>query len=572
MRLLENKISHFIIFLSVLLFVFRDLFFSLKTNLIDLRDYPLMLWIISQNVLKIQSLNFVNYFDTTAFFPHKYTLLFSDLLLPQSLIALPFFLFSDNLTLIFNLVFLLTFILNFIALYLFWKILFKNNLISFFGSLFVIFSPYFHLELPHFQMLSYWPFFLGLYFLFKSEDGSIRNVFFCGLFLAIQFLASVYLSVYLIFSIVFYLISRVIFSGKLKNILKIFLIIFITFLIIDGVFIKGYTDIKDYYSIQRGMNEYINYSAHLSDYVFTSTIRSLFHQSNIMDFWNRDDKNNSLGKASFPGFLITFLAFYSLIKFVKNREKVVFTIQLDKTRFFFIVIIIAGLIFSLGPRLNFNGNYVNIPLPYSLMLEVVPFLDAVRSPARWSFIFYIGVIYFALLTLKKLKKNKYYLFFFVFFFLIFVLEYIPTKLVAEKGYGIGAEYNILKDICIKEKKVLLEIPITHLNAAPDVATGLTYINQVQLSSIFHQCNLVNGYSGYDLPDNFVLADTLNNYIINGDVSGFISELRKRDINFVKFNSKYFSKELQKPLNSFLKGIIYEKGVEKIGQDIYKISN
>ncbi|HCE30869.1 TPA: hypothetical protein DEQ89_02540, partial [Candidatus Daviesbacteria bacterium] len=203
----KKNAFYFILFLLVLLFVFKDLVLNLSTNLLDWRDYPFIIWTIFQNITHVNTLDFANFFETNAFYPHRLTLLFSDLLLPQSLVLWPILYLTKNIILSFNLVFIISFILNYISLFLFWKQLFKKDSIAFFGSIFVIFSPFFQMELSHFQMISYWPFFFTLYFVFRNEEKrQTKNLISAGLLLTIQFLASVYLSVYLIFSLlIFYL-------------------------------------------------------------------------------------------------------------------------------------------------------------------------------------------------------------------------------------------------------------------------------------------------------------------------------------------------------------------------------
>jgi len=570
MKIINNSICHFIVFLLTLLFVFRDLLLYIRTNLIDWRDYPLMIWIMSQHTLKIQHLNFANYFDTNAFFPHKYSLLFSDLLLPQALISLPFLLFSNNIILIFNIVFLLTFILNFVSLYLFWRLLFKDNLIAFLGSMFALFSPFFHLSISHFQMLSFWPFFFSLYFLFSAERRLIY-FFLSGLFLTIQFLASVYLAVFLIFSIVTYIVLDFFFLKNIKTSIKSFLAIFLTFLILGGIFIQSYINVQKYYQIDKEISEYINYSASVTDYIFTSSINSFLHQSPLMKSWNSPDKNFSMGKASSAGILFTILAVVSLISFTKRQNKIILGIQFNRLNAFFIALIVLGVIFSLGPRLNFNGNYAHIPLPYNLLLKMGPLIEPIRNPSRWSFIFYIGIIYFALMTIKKIKEKGTYKYLILFIFILFIFEYIPLNLLSEKGNYLNPEYHNLKTTCEKNRKVLLEVPVTHRDATDDVAAGLTYINKVQLASLFHQCNLVNGYSGYDLPDNLALAQTIDGYILNQQTTEFIKELRKKKIDLVKFNVDYFRKEASSSAVDFFNDLKNQPDITRIGQSTFYLT-
>lgn len=568
--MLKKSFIYLGLFILILFFVFRDLILNISVNLLDWRDYPYVIWVINQSIVHISNLDFINFFETNVFYPHKLTLMFSDILLPQALILLPLFYLIKNIILSFNIMFLITFILNFIATFLFWKQIFKKEVIAFFGSLFFIFSPFFHLELSHFQMLSFWPYFLAFYFLLKNEEKpETKNLIFIGLALTVQFLASVYLSIYLIFSIVVFFFLKIILKRNLKmSFLRIFIIFFI-FLITSGIFIKGYIDMKNTYNIKRDIKEYITYSANLSDYLFTSQINSLIHKSSIMQAWNKADKNWSV-HSSFPGFLIFILSIPALFSLTKNRNLLSIKLELDKEKLFFLALITAGFLFSLGPRLNFNGNYAHIPLPYSVVVKFIPISEAIRVPARWSFLFFLGFVYFSLITLDKLERKPYSKFILSLVFIFFILEYLPTNIKSTQRSFINNDYQILKNMCLGNKKVLLELPVTHLNAYPNIIEGLEYISRVEIASTYHECNIVNGYSGYDLPDIFTLSNILSKYIEEGNTKAFIEEMQKRKIDIVKFNQYYFIKELKLPVLSFIDAIATESGVEKINKDLFSV--
>lgn len=566
----------FLIYLSlycvILLFVFRNIILNIATNLLDWRDYAFYIWMMFQNFTHITSLDFVNFFETNAFYPHKLTLFFIDTMLPQSLIFLPFFLLTKNLILAFNLTFIATFVLNFTSLFLFWKQIFKKDLIAFFGSLFFIFSPFFHSELGHFTVMSYWPLFFGLYFLFKGRfNKEKRNYIFVGLFLSIQFLASIYLGIFMMFSVLIFYMLIYLFKPiniKSKQIFSSIVIISFVFIAISGIFVKGYIDMKHLYNAKRDIREYIGYSASLSDYLFTTEINSLFHKSSFMNLWNKADKNQGT-HGSFPGFLIFIPAIFALFKVSRNNKTISFSVDMDREKAFFFILIILGLLFSLGPRLNFNGNYAYIPLPYYLLLKFVPGMESLRVLARWNFLFFLGFTYFSLITLTKLMGIRYYKYIFILIFVIFFLEFIPLDIQSAKLSYLTDDHQILKDLCSKEKKVLLELPITHLNAGTNIRGGLQYMTaNVMLPSTFHGCLLVNGYSGYDLPENFILASTLDEYIKNQQTEEFIKEIKRRKIDIVKFNQSYFIKELKPSINSFVLSIATQSGVEKIQGDLF----
>lgn len=558
-------------FIVILFFVFRNLILHLSTNLLDWRDYPFIIWVMSQNVTHIQNLDFIHFFETNAFYPHKLTALFTDILLPQSVMYLPIFSLSKNPILSLNLIFIITFILNFISSYLFWKQLFKKEIVAFLGSLFLIFSPFFHMELSHYQMMSYWPFLFAFYYILKNRTkNKKRYLIAIGLFLSIQFLTSVYLSVYLIFSILVFFLMELLYKKGGKHFFYKLFVIFFFFLLTSGIFIKGYIDMKNTYQIKRDIKEYITYSANLSDYIFTSPINSLIHKSEVMQIWNKADKNLG-GHSSFPGFLVFTLSILALFKITKDKHMPAITLELTQEKAFFLTLIIIGFLFSLGPRVIFNGNYAHIPLPYSAVLKFIPFAEVTRVPSRWSFLFFLGLIYFSLITLNKLGNKPLHRVTLFLVFAIFIFEYIPLNIQSVKDSYINNDYQILKNICSKDKKVLLELPLTHLNAYPNILEGLRYVTVMELSSTYHGCLLVNGYSGYDLPDNFILSDMLEGYIKNQQTGAFVTELRKRQIDYIKFNQYYFIQELKSPIYDFVNAIATESGVEKISPDLFYIN-
>lgn len=553
MKILTTSFCLFVVFLILITVVFRTLVFNISTNLPDWRDYALSNWIMYQDIHHIENGNFSHFFDTNAFYPNnRYSLLFADTFLPQALIELPFLAVTRNIILAFNITFLIVLILNYLSSFLFWKIIFKKSLISFFGALFVVFSPFFYLEYGHFQILNFWPLFFSLYFLLRAnKNSSTRNLIFSGLFLSIQFLASVYISVFLIFIIFIYYLVKSITQGKILTYLKHLAIIFAVFLLICGIFIKGYIDMRGYYNIQRDIREYINYSASLSDYIFTNPINSIVHKSPLMNFWNSFNKNSGT-ETAFPGFLISILAIYGL--FTLKREKGVLSFKINLTFLdgFFLILLLSGFIFSLGPRLKFNGVYSYIPTLYYPLIKIVPFLEAIRAPVRWSFLFYLGTIFFALQGIEKLSKELKLTYLCIGIFIFFIFEYIPFNITTHAETYINSDYSYLKTFCTSKKLTLLEIPVTHLNVVPDIITGVNYISKVELSSTYHNCNLANGYSGYDMPSIFNLGFQLDQIIRSQSAEQFVAILKVNKIDVVKVNFDYLEGSLKEPMNIMLK--------------------
>jgi hypothetical protein len=559
-------------FLIIFSFAFRSLLFSITTNLFDWNDYPVYVWIIFQNIYKIREFQLETFFNTNAFYPFSNTLLFSDTFLPQALIGLPFTMITNNPILIFNIIFIITFILNYLSSYLFWKQIFKKELLAFTGALFVIFNPFFHLELSHFQMMSYWPFFFALYFLFKEDKNQkVKKMILVGIFLSIQFLASVYLSIYLIFTILFYFLVRLINSNVKFILTKNLLIIFLTFIVLDGIFIKSYIDMKNYYQIHRDLGELVTYSAHLSDYIFTKNINSIFHHSGIMAKWNSFNHNFVGGQASFPGFLLFFLSIFGLFKFTINKHLFSVKLSLKKETVFFVILLITGFIFSLGPRLNFNGAYAYIPAPYNFVVKFLPFIEAARAPSRWSFLFYIAIIYFSLVFINKLQTKKRFKYIITGIILLFLFEYVPINIQTHHETYIDGHYQLLKDICSKQKRTVLEIPVTHLDVYPTIGEGVSYISKVELSSNYHQCYLINGYSGYDMPSIFSMSSKLNQSMANYDWENFISELKRNQVDIIKVNVEFLHPDLRKSAIYLLENGSNQMNLSKIDNQMFYVN-
>ena len=374
------------------------------------------------------------------------------------------------------------------------------------------------------------------------------------------------------FSILLFYLSQLLFRNKKIEPLKHFLTIFAIFILIDGIFIKGYLDTQKTYNIHREPREYIQYSAQLSDYVFTNPIRSVIHQSKILQKWNYFDKNGST-KAAFPGFLLFTLVIFGLFNFKKNKELFKITLNVNKEKLFFLGLSFFGLLFSLGPRMSFNGKYVEIPLlPYYLLLKFVPFLNSVRAPVRWSFLFYFGLIYFSLAALFRINQKKIHFKLLIpVIVVIFTLEYLPINIQTHSESYINNQYEILKGLCSEKPQVLLEIPVTHMSAGKNIGEGLNYITKVELASVYHKCFLINGYSGYDLPSLFSLPNQLDKLVGQGDSYSFFELLKEKKATIVKLNKDLMDENLSKSYEKLLLKLSQEGKLEKLSDKLYKIN-
>jgi hypothetical protein len=237
------------------------------------------------------------------------------------------------------------------------------------------------------------------------------------------------------------------------------------------------------------------------------------------------------GKAAFPGFTLAVLSLLSLFKISKKNNSLKIEVELKERKAFFLLLAIVGFVFSLGPRLNFNGNYAHIPLPYWILLKTVPFLEPIRALCRWSFLFYLGLIGFSFEYVRE-RKNIFIPFAIFFFFLV---ELFPLNIQTYKDSYLDSKTEILKNICQKQKKVVLEVPITHFDGTGGIVAGLTYITKVELASSYHNCYLINGYSGYDLPSLLKFRDDFYQALATKNSEDLISFLKQNNVDIIQIN-------------------------------------
>ena len=527
----KAKLAYFAIFLVLLSIAFRSLISNLSANLPDWYDYPYLVWIINTNLDKFISLNFSELFNTNILYPNTNSLLLTDTLFTQTFLGLPIRVFTANPILIFNIVFLTTYILNYIASFLLWGKIFKKDSLAFLGSLLTVFSPFFHAEGGHFQLQSYWPGLLSLYFLFKvTKTGSYKYLVASGVFLAFQFLASVYLAVFLIVAIALFFLAEAIIKRRYLLSLKKLILVLASFVVLASPVIAGYLKVEKQYQVQRNYGEYVFYSAHLSDYIFSRGIKSVIHTSQFINRWNSFNHHAIGGVALFTGFFLTIFGVFGI--FISRKKPKAYDL-------FFFLLIFLGILFSFGPRANFNGVYAEIPLPYHFLLKYVPLFDVIRAPSRWMFLVYLGFTFFSakFLFQKTAKAAS-----IVLLATLILLEYYPINIQTHAESYLQEKDYTLKQICSGQPKVVLEIPVTHFDAGKDILEGLNYITKTILASSYHKCYLVNGYSSYDLPSIATLTNSLYGASINRDDKEFLSLLNSSKAEILVINRALLKKE------------------------------
>jgi len=553
-KFFKSYFIFFSAFLMLIFFIFRSLLLNINSHLLDWLDYPLIVWIIFQNAAHLKSLQFDGIFNSNIFYPFEGSMLFSDLLLPQSLLALPLGLLTNNVILVFNVLFFLTLILNVISLTLFWKRFISNIYILFFAVLVTAFSPYFFLNVGHFQMISFWPMFFGMSFLF-DKNFSYKKISITAVFCTLQLLTSVYLSVFMLFASGLWFILKSLYQIKNRQVLLVLIMKFVffcfVFIILSSGFIYKYLQVKNAYGIIRPYGEYVLYSAHITDYVFDTNYHSLLSSVFPISKWDQYNLHTIGEAAGFPGIILLGLSIFGLFIYGVKKDRFTMTSYLGFNQIYFFILSVSGFIFSLGPRLNVNGFYTALPLPYILFLKLIPLFEPIRANARWSFFLYFGLTYFAVMALQKLEKRTRFKLIVVVICVLYIAELVPlNKLTEQKNYY-PEVYNLVSTKCLNSKGVLLEYPLTQDSKEANIINNLTYKTQMMLASLHHNCKLVNGYTGYTPKDYERYENSIYTAVTEGNNKLFNDLLKQRNVTLFKLNKDYLFSEKVKNIERFL---------------------
>jgi hypothetical protein len=561
-----KKVLFFIPVLLILLFWINSIL-NINDHLYDWNDTLYTIWLIQNNLDHFKTLDFKNLYETGAMYPFKYSLSFAEHLFFPSLLLLPLSFFINNPIAQMNIYLVFNHVMVFVSFFLLAGVFVKNFWAKLISAFYISFSPYFFTQLGHIHMLSFWPLLISLYFLFKDpKEKTKKNLLLSGLFLGLQFTTGAYPGIMGFAIVNIYFLTRIFFEKKYKQILKDFLTVVVIFFITAGVSIYGYYIAKQEYGGHRDIREFLIYSAHLSDYVFFPRNQNSFLYSNdLTGIWQKFNQHNYGETAAFLGFIPLVIIVLYLFKFKKDQGGISLSLGLNPLTFFLMVLLVAGFIFSLGPRLHVNGQYVQIPLPYYAILKL-PFIESLRALARWSFLLFLSAGLLVALGLDKYLNfvaKKYSTktsgLVAAGLFLIFVLEFYPAPLKATTKYWWDDGYQFMKtEICPGENPAVLEYPFVYRNYDADIMKDLQYKTNILLASTQHKCKILSGFSGYE-PDRYI---DLRNRLDSNLGENEINELKSLSFSYVKINKLSMLKEESEALIARLK----EAGLNEVYDD------
>ncbi len=326
-------------------------------------DAFLNIWILSwvQHILFSEPLNL---FNANIFYPASHSLALSEHLLGNALFVLPVKIFSNNVIIQYNFLFLLIIILSGFGCYLLFYHLTRERVSAIFaGCVFAFVSMRFrYIQLIQIQSTQWIPFIL-LFFLKFMQERKWKYAFLFTLFLFLNFITSIYISLIFMvgFSVIF--LSLILFNRRdilnldfLKKIPPLLILIAIPLYFFYLPYKELYYS-QVYTGYDLRVEEVLKNSASIKAYF------SYFPQLTLL----KGIPSVTSSQGLFPGIILFFLFILGIFR--------MFRIQDILLKRFFVSLVIAGafsFLLSLGR---------NSPL-YMVLMDIIPLLPAIKVPER----------------------------------------------------------------------------------------------------------------------------------------------------------------------------------------------
>lgn len=563
---MTRNILALLLFILLTLFMTYPLFLHMHEAVEEPGDSLFIAWTVGWDINALLR-DPLNIFHANVFYPHKYTLAYSEHMIGVSLLALPVWFFINNYLFVYNLMILLSFILCGFGGYILIYYLTRNAISGIAGGIIFAFCPYRFSQLGHLHVLtSQWmPF--CLLFLHRITETRQRRILWYllfGFFLFLQFLSSGHNGLYLSIAVGLFFLY---FWKELK--FYPWLAAGIVFILLVP-FYYPYVYLGREFGFVRQPQEFELFSPQLSSYLAVSGKNLLYGRflsrfcrpeavmfpgvlALIFAFWGRipkirfrkkrtswvkkiinvliiadiliimaiiftgglDLKKTILGMRlkvsdfSRPVYILLFLFF---LKMAFNRKDVkrkiidiLKKITADRTteRFYWVLTILTFLL-SFGPVIRAMDKDI-IWGPYSLLYNFVPGFNGIRASGRLYNIFILALSVLAGFGVKRLFLSVKRM--------RYLLWGIPFILAAEY---VSIPFNLLCRIGTNPPYVykwlerqpddfaVLEYPM------PDWYDKLPHEIECMYWSLYHKKKIVNGYSGYSPPSYWPMADRMMN--------------------------------------------------------------
>lgn len=403
-----------------------------------------------------------NIFNANIFYPEPRTLLFSDAMLVQGVIAAPLIWFGVAPVLVHNIMLLGAIVVSAVAMFSLVHYLTRSRGAALLAGTIFAFAPYRFEHVMHMELQ--WTMWMPLAFLalHRTVDrGRVRDGLLCGLAVALQMFSSVYYGIFLAtlltigslllqIGLPWHAIRRAVVPVSAGGVLAVALI---------GIYAGPYLQARDRVG-ERPVEEVRMFAARPADYLVTPPTNWLY---------GRWQTRGEMERRLFPGAVPLLLAVIAMLLRRPSRTMIVY-----------VLVGVAAFEASLGV-----GGY-----SYSFLYHYVSPFRALRATARLGIfvVFSLAVLSgfsYSFLAARLRARGRLVL---LGLLLTAVLsEYITTVTLAQYPNSAPPVYRLLAS---QPPGVVAEFPAPGIQSLPGQDPKYAYM------SIFHWKPLVNGYSGF----------------------------------------------------------------------------
>ena len=522
----------FLVPIFLILFYWKETLLHLSTHLYSWLDGPFVIWVFQNNIRHFSQFDIVHLYETNAMYPFPYSLSFTEHMFFPTLFIWFFSFFTSNPLLQFNLFAVLNHLLIYFCFFLLAGRFTKNFSVKVIVSFFVAFSPYFIGQVGHLQMVIFWPLLMSLYYVAHPKRSNMHIVF-AGVWLGIQFLSAVYLGM-LGFGIVasYYLFN--IPKSDTARVVKEISLSMATFILVSLPSVIGYLLMQKMYKPVYEQSQYVTYSAHISDYFLIFVNNSFVNIYFFRPLIGILNHHKSGEMASFVG--IVPILVVSGWWLAESRAKFKKILKYRSQLLWLVFLIVIGFVFSLGPRMNWNGTYLVTPLPYWFVLKFVPLIGVMRAVARYYFLIIFALSILLLYSLDSIysgiRNPLWKKLFLPITFLLFVIEIYPAPLQTSSRQWISPSYLFLQKACQNNSGAVFMYPFEYRDRAKNIGKYLSIKTNALLSSTLYACPTLSGFSSFEP---LLYKQWQEDFDTNGIGESQLKILKAHNFRYVRIN-------------------------------------
>ena len=468
----------------------------------DLGDPLLNAWILGWDAQRLR-LGLSGLWNAPILYPNTQTLAFSEHLLGLAVPLAPVVWLTGNSILAYNVAFILTYVLAAIGMFLLARTITGRDDAALLAALAFGFSPVRTDQISHLQVLASGWMPICLWSLHRYfATFSLRALGLFALAFAWQAYSNGYflyfLSLPVVMVVVFECVARRdVLKARIGRTLADLSVAAACILLSLAPIVMVYLDVRERYGLRRSYGDLVNFAANVESYL---------HVAEPVRLWSRWLATDLQAERQlFPGLTVLILAVFAFFRRsespIPNPESRIPSSESRlSTRTYvwcYLTITVCAFVLSLGAEPSAWGHRALPFSPYMGLAQIVPGLDGLRAPARFSVVVLLGLSVLAAIGASRvfsamdgIHARRASRLAVPLLAAVIVAEgwSAPIRLAPFDAAGREADRPVYTWLSGQPQGGVLELPVKEW----DVAPTLTY----QYATLVHGHQIVNGYSGY----------------------------------------------------------------------------